>query len=36
LQYILICGLIQWGFSLLEKGYVKKEKSAKASSARFV
>ena len=36
LQYILICGLIQWGFSLLEKSYVKKEKSAKASSARFV
>ena len=36
LQYILICGLIQWGFSLLEKGYVKKEKRAKASSARFV
>ena len=36
LQYILICGLIQWGFSLLEEGYVKKEKSAKASSARFV
>ncbi|ORO90162.1 amino acid ABC transporter permease [Streptococcus mitis] len=36
LQYILICGLIQWGFSVLEKGYVKKEKRAKASSARFV
>ena len=36
LQYILICGLIQWGFSLLEKSYVKKEKRAKASSARFV
>ena len=36
LQYILICGLIQWGFSLLEKGYVKKEKRAKTSSARFV
>ena len=36
LQYILICGLIQWGFSILEKGYVKKEKRAKASSARFV
>ena len=36
LQYILICGLIQWGFSLLEKVYVKKEKNAKASSARFV
>lgn len=36
LQYILICGLIQLGFSLLEKGYVKKEKRAKASSARFV
>ena len=36
LQYILICGLIQWGFSVLEKCYVKKEKRAKASSARFV
>ena len=36
LQYILICGLIQLGFSVLEKGYVKKEKRAKASSARFV
>lgn len=36
LQYILICGLIQLGFSLLEKGYVKKEKRTKASSARFV
>lgn len=36
LQYILICGLIQWGFSVLEKGYVKKEKRAKASSAHFV
>lgn len=36
LQYILICGLIQLGFFLLEKGYVKKEKRAKASSARFV
>lgn len=36
LQYILICGLIQWGFSLLENGYVKKEKRAKTSSARFV
>lgn len=36
LQYILICGLIQWGFSVLEKGYEKKEKREKASSARFV
>lgn len=36
LQYILICGLIQWGFYVLEKGYEKKEKRAKASSARFV
>ena len=26
LQYILICGLIQWGFSLLEKRYIRREK----------
>ena len=25
LQYILICGLIQWGFSLLEKRYIQRE-----------
>ena len=25
LQYILICGLIQWGFSLLEKRYIRRE-----------
>jgi len=26
LQYILICGLIQWGFSILEKRYIRREK----------
>ena len=26
LQYILICGLIQWGFSILEKRYIQREK----------
>jgi len=26
LQYIFICGLIQWGFSLLEKRYIRREK----------
>lgn len=26
LQYILICGLIQWGFSLLEKRYIRRDK----------
>ena len=26
LQYIIICGLIQWGFSLLEKRYIRREK----------
>ena len=25
LQYILICGLIQWGFSILEKRYIRRE-----------
>ena len=35
LQYILICGLISVGLLSTGKGYVKKEKSAKASSARF-
>ena len=25
LQYILICGLIQWGFSILEKRYIQRE-----------
>ena len=26
LQYILICGLIQWGFSILERRYIRREK----------
>ena len=26
LQYILICGLIQWGFSIIEKRYIRREK----------
>lgn len=26
LQYILICGVIQWGFSILEKRYIRREK----------
>lgn len=26
LQYIIICGLIQWGFSILEKRYIRREK----------
>ncbi|WP_172934406.1 amino acid ABC transporter permease [Streptococcus sp. 2106] len=26
LQYILICGLIQWGFSILEKRYIQRKK----------
>lgn len=26
LQYILICGLIQWSFSILEKRYIRREK----------
>ncbi|CIN61302.1 amino acid ABC transporter permease [Streptococcus pseudopneumoniae] len=26
LQYILICGLIQWGFSILEKRYIQRRK----------
>ena len=25
LQYILICGLIQWGFSIIEKRYIRRE-----------
>ena len=33
LQYILICGLIQWGFSLLEKRYIRREKRQVASTA---
>ena len=32
LQYILICGLIQWGFSLLEKRYIRREKGQVAPS----
>lgn len=33
LQYILICGLIQWGFSILEKRYIQREKGQVAPSA---
>ena len=33
LQYILICGLIQWGFSLLEKRYIQREKRQVAPTA---
>ena len=33
LQYILICGLIQWGFSLLEKRYIRREQRQVASTA---
>ena len=33
LQYILICGLIQWGFSLLEKRYIRREKRQVAPTA---
>lgn len=33
LQYILICGLIQWGFSLLEKRYIRREKRQVAFTA---
>ena len=33
LQYILICGLIQWGFSLLEKRYIRREKRQVATTA---
>ena len=33
LQYIIICGLIQWGFSLLEKRYIRREKRQVASTA---
>ena len=32
LQYILICGLIQWGFSILEKRYIRREKGQVALS----
>ncbi|RSK04223.1 L-cystine transport system permease protein TcyL [Streptococcus mitis] len=32
LQYILICGLIQWGFSILEKRYIQREKGQVAPS----
>ena len=35
LQYILICGLIQVGLSILKR-LCEKRKRAKASSARFV
>lgn len=31
LQYILICGLIQWGFSILEKHYIQREEGQVAS-----
>lgn len=33
LQYILICGLIQWGFSILEKRYIRREKGQVVPSA---
>ena len=33
LQYILICGLIQWGFSILEKRYIRREKGQLVPSA---
>ena len=36
LQYILICGLIQWGFSLLEKRYIRREKRQVVPSAGLV
>ena len=32
LQYILICGLIQWGFSIIEKRYIRREKGQVVSS----
>ncbi len=32
IQYILICGLIQWGFSILEKRYIQREKGQVAPS----
>ena len=32
LQYILICGLIQWGFSILEKRYIRREQGQVAPS----
>ena len=33
LQYILICGLIQWGFSIIEKRYIRREKRQVVPSA---
>ena len=36
LQYIIICGLIQWGFSLLEKRYIRREKRQVVPSAGLV
>ena len=36
LQYILICGLIQWGFSILEKRYIRREKRQVVPSAGLV
>lgn len=33
LQYILICVLIQWGFSILEKRYIRREKGQVVPSA---
>lgn len=33
LQYIIICGLIQWGFSILEKRYIRREKGQLVPSA---
>ena len=36
LQYILICGLIQWGFSILEKRYIRREKGQVVPSAGLV
>ena len=36
LQYILICGLIQWGFSILEKRYIRREKRQLVPSAGLV
>ena len=33
LQYILICGLIQWGFSIIEKRYIRREKGQVVPSA---
>ena len=36
LQYILICGLIQWGFSIIEKRYIRREKRQVVPSAGLV